>query len=202
MGRFPHAPGSLVVFGITCMVAAGLLILVLAWHAARRVFDVPRVPRGVGSYVVQVVACLALLGAGIIALAVAAGLEDWQGVPGTTPLAEVQCSRITPTSAQLSFVPLRADGARGPEEVETVASCDLSIERLHFVRPFTRFGLVERNRLAQVGTRRRPLETPNWTSLPRPFGVPVAVATGHKVVVPDGDRYRAIADDSGLRLEK
>jgi hypothetical protein len=202
MGRFPHAPGSLVVFGITCLVAGGVLILLLAWHVARRVLDIPPIPRGAGGYVVQVVVCLALLGAGIIALAVAAGLEDWQGVPGTTPLAEVQCHRITPASAQLTFVPLRADGARGPEEGETVSSCDLSIERLHFIRAFSRFGLVERNRLAQVGTRRRPIEAPNWTALPSPFGVPVAVATVHKVVVPDGDRYRAIADESGLRLEK
>lgn len=202
MGRFPHAPGLLVVFGITCAVAAGLLILVLAWHLARRMLDIPRVPRGAGSYVVQVVACLALLAAGSIALAVAADLDDWQGIPGPTPLAEVQCQRITPTSARLSFVPLRTDGTRGPEEVETVASCDVSVERLRFVRPFGRFGLVERNRLAQVGTRRRPLETPSWIALPSPLGVPVAVATVHKVVVPDGERYRAIADDSGLRLEK
>jgi hypothetical protein len=202
MGSFPHAPGSLVVFGITCVIAGGLFILLLGWHVARRVLDIPRIPRGAGSYAVQVVACLALLGAGIVALAVAAGLEDWQAVPTTAPLAEVQCLRLTPGSARLSFVPLRADGARGPEEMETVGSCDLAIERLQFAHTFARFGLVERQRLALVGTRRRASETSDWAALPTPFGVPVAVTTEQKVVVPDGDRYRVIADGRGLRLEK
>jgi hypothetical protein len=202
MGSFPHAPGSLVVFGITCTVAAVLLILMLGWHVARRVLDIPRVPRGPGTYVVTVVVGVVLLAAGLSALAVAAGLEDWQGVPGRTPLAEVQCQRLTPSSARLTFVPFKPDGARGPEEVETLPACDLAIERLHFAAPFARFGLTERNRLARVGSHPRPLESPDWSALPRPFGLPLAAASEQKVVVPDGDRYRVIADERGLRLEK
>jgi hypothetical protein len=202
MGSFPHAPGSLVVFGITCTAAAALLILMLGWHVARRVLDIPRIPRGAGGYVLLVLLCLGLLGAGIGALAVAAGLEDWQGVPARAPLAEVQCHRVSPATARLSFVPLRPDGARGPEEMETVDACELALERLRFAGVFARFGLVERHRLSRVGTRSHSPDTADWTALPRPFGMPVAVATQQKVVVPDGERYRVIADERGLRLEK
>ena len=200
MGSFPHAPGSLVVFGITGTAIGAILILVLGWHVARRVLDVPRIPRGPGFYVMMVIACLASLGAGVIALAVAAGLEDWQGIPGKSPLAEVQCHRLTPATARLSFVPFREDGARGPEEVETVDSCDLVVQRLRLARPFARFGLEERYRLARVGTRRRPIETGDGSALPRPFGVPVGMTIEERLVVPDGERRKVILDDRGLHL--
>jgi hypothetical protein len=199
MGSFPHAPASLVVFGITCTAIGGILILVLGWHVARRVMDIPRVPRGGGFYVMMGLVCLACLGVGVIALAVAAGLEDWQGVPGRSPLAEVQCHRLTPSTARLSFVPFR-DGARGPEEVETVDGCDLAVQRLRFARPFARFGLEERYRLARVGTRRRPIETGDGGALPRPFGVPVGMTVEEKLVVPDGERRKVVLDERGLHL--
>jgi hypothetical protein len=203
MGSFPHAPGSLVVFGITCTVLAGLLSLVLGWHVVRRLLDVPRVPRGPGTYVVMVLACLGLVAAGVIAFVVAAGLEDWPGVPARAPLAEVQCQRQAPAGARLGFVPFNAEGTRGPEEAENVPACDLAIGRLRFAAPFARFGLVDRHRLARVGTRRRPVDAPTWRALPRPLGVPVAAASEQQLAVPaDGARYRVIADERGFRLER
>jgi hypothetical protein len=204
MGGFPHAPGSLVVFGITCTAVGVLVLVVLGWHAARRLLDVPRVPRGAGSYALWVVACAALLGAGIVSLCIAASLDDWPSAPGPAPLAEVRCQRLSPSTARLSFVPLSASGGRGPEEVETVESCSLALQRLRFSSSLARFGLVERQRLARVGSRLRPLDTPEWRALPRPLGAPVAQAATQDLAVPapDDQPYRVLSDDKGLRLEK
>jgi hypothetical protein len=204
MAGFQHAPASLVVFGITCTALAGVVILVLLWHAIRRALDIPRVPRGPGTYVVMVLATAGLLAAGVGAFVVAAGLDDWPP-PGRAPLAEVRCHKLTPTTARLSFVPLALDGARGPEEVESVArSCDLGFQRLRFAAPLARFGLIERLRLARVGNRLRPAGTPAWRALPQPLGAPVAVASDEQLPVPpEDDRpYRVLADDRGFRLEK
>jgi hypothetical protein len=168
--------------------------------------DIPRVPRGPGSYVLLVLASLVLLVCGVGALIVAAALDDWQAVPVRGALAEVQCHPLTPTGARLSLVALGADGARGAEEVETVEAtpCDLAVERLRFIPALARFGLVERHRVARLGGRRRPLTTPPWRALPDPLGVPVAVASDHQLSVPpdDGGPYRVMADQRGLRVER
>jgi hypothetical protein len=206
MAGFPHAPAALVVFGITCTALAGVVILILIWHAVRRVLDIPRVPRGPGSYVVMVVATAGLLALGLGAFLVAAGLEDWPA-PGRAPLAEVRCHKLPPTGARLSFVPLAADGARSPEEVESVSSpsgCVLGFQRLRFAAPLARFGLTERVRLSRVGSRVRPAGTPSWRALPQPLGAPVALASDEQLPVPaEDDRpYRLLTDARGLRLEK
>jgi hypothetical protein len=200
MGSFPHAPSSLVVFGITCAILAALLILLLVWHAVRRILDVPRVPRGAGFYVLMVVVAAAALGAGVGALVVAAALDDWPGVIGQPAQAELRCRRQSPTAARLSFVPL---DPRGPEEAEVVPACEVAVDRLRFGGRLNRFGLFERFRLAQVGTRARPPGTPEWRALPQPFGVPVAGISQQRLAVPPDDQpYRLVADDRGIRLDK
>jgi hypothetical protein len=206
MAGLSYAPVPLVVFGIACTALGAVLLVVLLWHVARRLLDIPRVPRGPGSYVLLVVACLALVVCGLGALTVAAALDDWQAVPVRGALAEVQCHRLSPTSARLSLIPLRDEGSRGAEEVETVDAipCEVAVERLRFIPALARFGLLERHRVARIGGRRRPLTTPSWRALPEPLGVPVAVASDHQLSVPvdEGGPYRVMADERGLRVER
>jgi hypothetical protein len=207
MAGFAQAPGPLVVFGVTSTAIGGIILLLLGWHVARRLLDVPRIPLGRTTYAALVLVCTALLGTGISALMVASALDDWEPTAGGTPVAEVNCRRVTPKVTQLSFTPLDASGRRGAEEKQTLESspCEVAVERLRFYTPLRRLGLVERLRVARVGSHRRAVATPQWRALPQPLGVPVAIASAHELSVPadDGTPYRVIADEGGgLRFEK
>ena len=137
----------------------------------------------------------------------ASALDDWDPAPHGAPVAELNCRRLTPKVTQMSFIPLDAQGHRGPEEKQTLEAspCEVAVERLRFPAPLARLGLAERLRIARVGSQRRSATTPQWRALPQPLGVPIAVASAHELAVPadDGTSYRVIADESGaLRFEK
>jgi hypothetical protein len=194
MVAFHQAPTWLVVLAITSIVLGAAILLLLGWHVVRR-----------SLYAILVGACVVLIAEGVTALAVATALGDWQA-PATTALAEVHCRRTGPTRVELRFATLDSAGRRGPEEAQTIDSlpCEVAIERLHFHQGLERFGLLERLRLARVGTVRRPTSTPTWRALPQPLGLPIASAEAQQVAIPTEDDapYRVVADDRGLRVEK
>jgi hypothetical protein len=205
MAALEQAPTWLVVLAITSIALGAALLVLLGWHVVRRILDVPRVPRARALYALIVSLCALCIGAGVTALAVAAALDDWQAQVGPAAMAEVHCRRVG-ASRELSFIPLGPDGRRGPEETQTAEElpCAIGVERLHFRPPLGRLGLIERLRLARVGAVRRPTTTPTWRALPQPFGVPVASLEAQQVAIPteDGARYRLVADEGALRIEK
>jgi hypothetical protein len=206
MAGFEQAPTWLVVLAITSIVLGAALLLLLGWHVVRRILDVPRIPRGAGTYTVLVGACVLSIGSGATALAVAAALDDWQSQAGPAAVAEVQCRRTGPTRVEVSYIPLGPDGKRGAEEKQSIESlpCEIAVERLHFPQALVRLGLIERHRLARVGSFVRPTATPVWRALPQPMGLPIASAEAQQVAIPteDGAPYRVFADDRGVRVEK
>jgi hypothetical protein len=206
MAGLGQAPTWLVVLAITGIAVGALLLLLLGWHVVRRILDVPRIPRGAGTYAVMVGFCVLSIAGGVTALAVAAALDDWQTQVGPSPVAEVHCRRIGPTRVELSYVTLGPDGQRGAEEKQTIDSlpCEIAVERLHFPQALARLGLIERHRLARVGAFRLATATPVWRALPQPMGLPIAYAEAQQVAIPteDGVPYRVVADDRGVRVEK
>lgn len=205
MAGFTQAPTWLVVLAITSIALGAVLLLVLGWHMVRRVLDVPRVPRGAGFYSAVVLLCLISIGGGVTALAVASALDDWQKQTGPA-IAEVHCRRTGPSKIELGYVTIGSDGKRAPEETQTLESvpCEVAVERLHFPPSLARLGLMERHRLARIGSVRRPTSIPLWRSLPQPLGLPIASAEAQQVAIPseDGAPYRVVADDRGVRAEK
>jgi hypothetical protein len=206
MPGFAQAPTWMVVLAITSVALGALLLLVLGWHVVRRLLDVPRIPRGAGFYTVAVGACVLCIAGGVATLAVAAALDDWQSQAGPGAIAEVHCRRTAPNRVEVSYLTIGANGKRGPEETQTIESlpCAVAVERLRFPQALARLGLMERHRLAQVGSVRRPTSTPLWRALPQPLGLPIASAEAQQVAIPseDGAPYRVMADDRGLRVEK
>jgi hypothetical protein len=205
MAGFAQAPTWLVVLAITGLALGVLLLLLLGWHVVRRMLDVPRVPRGAAFYAVTVAACILFIAGGVTALAVAAALEDWQSQAGPGAIAEVHCRRTGPNRVELGYVTIDANGKRAPEETQTIESlpCAVAVEKLHFQPGLARLGLIERHRLSGVGAARHS-STPLWRALPQPMGLPIASAEAQQVAIPseDGVRYRVVADDRGLRVEK
>jgi hypothetical protein len=205
MAGFTQAPTWLLVLAITSIALGALLLLLLGWHLVRRMLDVPRIPRGAAFYAIAVVACIASIASGITALAVAAALNDWDSQAGPGAIAEVHCRRTGPNRVEVSYVPIGADGKRGPEETQAMDSvpCAVAVEKLHFSQPLARLGLMERHRLSGVGAARRG-SIPLWRALPQPMGLPIASAEAQQVAIPseDGAPYRVVADDRGLRVEK
>ncbi|HXU81658.1 MAG TPA: hypothetical protein VN914_09695, partial [Polyangia bacterium] len=157
-------------------------------------------------YAVLVSLCVLSIGGGAAALAVSSALGDWQSKAGPSAMAEVHCRRVAPTRVEVSYVIIGADGTRGPEEKQTIEAlpCEIAVERLHFPQALARLGLIERHRLAVVGSVRQPTSTPLWRALPQPLGLPIASAEAQQVAIPseDGAPYRVVADDRGVRAEK
>jgi len=206
MAGFAQAPTWLVVLAITSIALGAFLLLLLGWHVVRRILDVPRVPRGAGTYAVMIGLCVLSIAGGATALVVAAALDDWQTQGGPAAVAEVHCRRVAPTRVEVSYVTLGPDGKRGAEEKQTIESlpCEIAIERLHFPQALVRLGLSERHRLARIGGFRLATATPVWRALPQPMGLPIAYAEAQQVAIPteDGAPYRVVADDRGVRVEK
>src|SRR5687767_1157673 len=122
MAGLGQAPTWLVVLAITSIALGAFLLLLLGWHVVRRILDVPRVPRGAGTYAVMVSFCVLSIAGGATALVVAAALGDWQTQVGPSPVAEVHCRRTAPNRVEVSYVTLGPDGQRGPEEKQTIES--------------------------------------------------------------------------------
>jgi hypothetical protein len=177
----------------------------LGWHVVRRILDVPRVPRGAAMYAILVGACLLLITGGITSLAIATALDDWQTQLGPSALAEVHCRRLGPNRVQVGLVALDAEGHRGPEETQAIDGlpCEVAVERLRFHHKLAQLGLLERLRLARVGSVPRPTSTPSWRALPQPLGIPIASSEAQAVAIPteDDTPYRVVADDRGVRME-
>lgn len=205
MSLFPHAPGPLVALGGIALATGGALLVLLAWHALRRMLDRPRVPLRAGVYVVLVLLCAALSGAGFFALTVASALGDWAPLPADGVVAEVRC-RMQDGRLAMSFVPIGPAGRPEPEEsaTSTGTSCDVGGEVLRFRPALSWLGLDTAHRVFRIGAQGRTTKTPAWRALPRPLGIELGQTRPETVAVPAAAdrRTRIFVRDSGYWLEK
>ena len=160
---YSHAPAGIVAAALLGTVFAVLLAVALGWHALRRLFGIPRVPRGRSTYVLMLVLWGGLIAALGATTMLAFMLQDHAPVDGVTPLAELRCEVSTPghLGAELTTLPSRA------LEFYDVPACTVSVVEVE-LRPWLRpLGVRRLWRVDAVGSSPRPRVTAEWLN-PRP----------------------------------
>ena len=166
---FSHAPLRLVVGAIAGAALAAILAAQLGWHAYRRLFGVPRVPRGRATYVVMAALWGGLLAACGAAVVMALMLRDQQPVDAGHPLVELRCEAIAPGHLR---VELSSPPSPTPEHYDLEGdACVVSVVAVE-LRPALRIlGLRELARVDGVGPLPRPRVNAEWlTPHPEPRG--------------------------------
>ena len=209
-----HTPSRLIAGALAGAALALLLAVVLGWHALRRLFNVPRVPRPPAMYVVLVALWTAVAALSGAAVAMALLLRDHRATDVRARLAEVHCQTLGPDRVQveLKAAPALA-GVADPERYEVPGdSCVVSVvlvdlrPGLHILGPtrLLRFSGVG----SQASTRERPSLNPDWLT-PRAPGrllpVNLLVQDARTVSLPvpaGGERFYLLALPDGPVLEK
>src|SRR5580692_11807876 len=157
---FSHAPLRLVVGAIAGAALAAILAAQLGWHAYRRLFGVPRVPRGRATYVVMAALWGGLLAACGAAVVMALMLRDQQPVDAGHPLVELRCEAIAPGHLR---VELSSPPSPTPEHYDLEGdACVVSVVAVE-LRPALRIlGLRELARVDGVGPLPRPRVNAEW----------------------------------------
>jgi hypothetical protein len=162
---FSHVPGRLLGVALVGAALGALLAAHLGWHALRRLFGIPHIPRGRSSYVL-----MAVLWGGLVALcggslAIARMLRDHQPVDGRTPLAELRCQAVAPGRLQMQLV---APPSRALERYDLQGeACVVSVVEVE-LRPWLGIlGMRQLSRVDGVGASPRPLANAEWLT-PRP----------------------------------
>jgi hypothetical protein len=166
---FSHAPVRLVVGAVVGAALAALLAAQLGWHAWRRLFGVPRVPRGRATYVVMAALWGGLMAACGATVVMALMLRDHQPVDGRHPLGELRCEAIAPGHLR---VELTGPSSPTPEHYDLGGdACVVAVVDVE-LRPALRIlGLRELARVEGVGPLARPRANADWlTPHPEPRG--------------------------------
>jgi hypothetical protein len=212
-GPIHELPVGLAVVGtVAGLVGAGLLVLLL-WHAFRRVVDSPRIPLSKATYGALSVVCLVLLGVGLVRLGIGRLLRDHarlDGAGGKTRVAEVRCTPVAAGKVRITFAPIGAGTAK-PEQFESNGpGCRVSAELVTMRALPARLGVATLVRVTQVGEEARPPENPDWLVPPAntvpgfPLALVVRGARSTSVsATPDARAVsHLVASPAGLELEK
>jgi len=166
-GLLAQVPGKLLgiaVFGVALLAA---LTVFLSWHALRRVFDVPRVPRPPAMYVALGAVWLALATACAGAIGAIVLLRDYRDVDYPTDLAEVRCAAVDQGRMRLD---LRAASPAGPESYQIEGDvCVVWVKQVELRPGLRRLGIHALSRVEGVGALVRPAANPYWLT-PQPQG--------------------------------
>ena len=166
---FSHAPLRLVIGAIVGAALAAMLAAQLGWHALRRLFGVPRVPRARATYVLMAALWGGLAVACGATVVLALILRDHQPVDGGHALVELRCQAIAPGHLR---VELTAPPSPTPEHYDLGGdACVVSLVEVE-LRPGLRIlGLRELARVDAVGSLARPRANADWlTPRPEPRG--------------------------------
>ena len=162
---FSHSPVRLVVVAIVGAVLVAMLAAHLGWHGLRRLFGVPRVPRGRATYVVMVALWSGLAAACSAAVLMALMLRDHQPAEDGHPLVELRCETIAPDHLQ---VELTAPTSLTPERYDLGGdTCVVSVVEVELRSGLRILGLRQLARVDSVGSRPRPRANADWLT-PRP----------------------------------
>lgn len=191
---------------------AVLLAVVLGWHALRRLFNVPRVPRPRAMYVVLVALWAAVVALSGAAVAMALLLRDHQAADGRTRLGEVRCQVLGAdrVEVELTAVPARVGD---PERYQVAGdSCLISVVLVDLRPQLSILGPTRLWRIAGVGSqasaRLRPSVNPEWLTPDgwphlRPVNLLVAGTRQISLPVPaGGERFYLLTSPDGPTLEK
>jgi hypothetical protein len=163
-----QVPAPLLGGAAVVVILTAFLTIVLGWHAARRIWDVPRVPRPAALYVVL---GALWLGFGLGCAAIAFGivlLRDHALADGRTPLAEVRCAKLSPARVRVELV---APNTAAVERYELDGdACSLQVRKLGLRAPWRILGLDPLLRIERVGHESRPLANPAWLTPREPGG--------------------------------
>src|SRR5262245_31755458 len=159
-GWLAQVPGKLLFIALVGVALTGALTLLLAWHALRRLFGVPRVPRPPAMYVALTGFWMALVAICSAAIAMIALLRDYRRVDQATELAEVRCAPVGQDRVQME---LRPAPLASPERYEVAGdACIVWVNRVELRPGLGRFGLHALSRIEAVGPIARPSANPAW----------------------------------------
>jgi hypothetical protein len=164
-GWLAQVPGKLLFVALVGVALTAALTLLLAWHALRRLFGVPRVTRPPAMYVALTGFWLALVAGCSVAIATIALLRDYRRIDQPTELAEVRCAPVGQDRVQME---LRPSPLAAPERYEVEGdACVVWVNRVELRPGLGRLGLHALSRIERVGQVARPSANPAWLS-PRP----------------------------------
>jgi hypothetical protein len=159
-GWLAQVPGTLLA---TVLIGGALtvaLTALLAWHAARRLLDIPRVPKPPAMYVALGGCWLALVAGCAAAIATIVLLRDYRRVDSPTELAEVRC---TPTGEDRAQVDLRPGPLAPAERYEVEADgCVVWVNHVELRPGLSALGVRALSRVEGVGTFARRAVNPTW----------------------------------------
>jgi hypothetical protein len=146
------------------------LSCLLAWHALRRVLDIPRLPRPRGMYWALGLAWGALAVASTATAVAALLLRDHQRLDGRTEVGELRCEptvngrarvELRTAGSPLSAMPLRYD--------VDGQTCVVSVKEVELRPALRALGLGALARIDAVGSAAIPTTNPSWLT-PAPAG--------------------------------
>ena len=198
-GLLSQVPGRLLgALLLAVPLVAGLTAL-LTWHAVRRVFDVPRVPRPPAMYVVLGGCWLALVLACTSAIGAIALLRDYRSVDRPTPLAQLRCAALGDARVRLE---LQTGSSAAPEHYDVAGdSCIVWVDQVELRPGLQPFGIRALSRVESVGSVARPANNPDWLT-PRPpsprgfMSLVVRRAARIPIVVPRDAEARLVLSSS------
>ena len=194
-GWLAQVPGTLLASVVVGGVLAVTLTVLLGWHAARRLFDIPRVTKPPAMYVALGGFWMALVAGCAAAIATIVLLRDYRRVDRPTELAEVRCAPAGQNRVQMELRP----GPLAPTERYEVEgdACIVWVNQVELRPGLGALGVRALSRVEGVGTFARPAMNPNWLT-PRArqgrvmkllvrraetVAVPVPVSAGARVVL-------------------
>ncbi|HXI60172.1 MAG TPA: hypothetical protein VNO55_29110 [Polyangia bacterium] len=215
-----HTPSRLIIGALVGAAVAVLLAAVLGWHALRRLFGVPRVPRPRATYMALVTLWAGMLALSGAAVVMALLLRDHQAVDGRTRLAELRCQAVGPGRVQMELTTTPSSAtdqpsapALAPERYEIQGdACVVSVMQIDLRSGLGILGPTRLSRIegvgSQTGALERPRVNPEWLT-PRasqrlaPINLLVHDARQTSLSVPaGGERFYLLASPSGPALEK
>ena len=161
MTLLSQLPGRLIVGALVVMGLAALFSAVLLWHACRRVFDVPRVPRPQALYWVMTASWAVLVTASVAIVVTALLLRDHQRLAGRTQIGELRCETTQPGHVRVEF-----KAGTAPEnmleryDMEGDA-CRVSVQEVELRPGLKPFGVHALARV-DVGSLARSPAQPSW----------------------------------------
>jgi hypothetical protein len=159
-GWLAQVPGSLLATLLVGGVLAVALTALLAWHAARRLFDIPRVPKPPAMYVALGGFWIALVTGCAAAIVTIVLLRDYRRVDRPTELAEVRCAPAGQNRVQME---LRPGPLAPPERYEVEGdSCVVWVNHVELRPGLGALGVRALSRVEGVGTFARPAANPSW----------------------------------------
>jgi len=193
-----HTPATLLATALVAMALLTFVSGVLGWHALRRAFDVPRVPRPRAMYFALALAWGLLLTASAATAMSALLLRDHDRVDGPTAIGELACQPTTQGHSRVEVNTTGRSRLGNPETYEVAGdSCTVSVKEVDFRPGLRPLGLRALARVDGVGSVVRPGVNPLWltpraAARPGLLGLVVGQTRTFRMTIPAGSNQRFV----------